>query len=214
MNAEDPLPAGEFGAWLREIRVALRDDLETEVACGTCVGCCVSSYHVTLRPQDAAARARIPAEFVVESPSLPAGHALLRYGAGGHCPMLRDGGCSIYAHRPQTCRTYDCRVLAAAGIGPGGPEKAVIAERVRRWRFTYATPEAQRAHDAVRAAAQFIRNDATSFPAGRAPVRPNDVAVAAIAAHELFLDAPVPESREAKRALAERVLAAFAGLVR
>lgn len=213
MNDADALPAGEFGAWLQAIRAALRDDLETEVACGTCVGCCVSSYHITLRPQDAAARARIPADVVVESASLPAGHALLRHDARGHCPMLRDGRCSIYAHRPQTCRTYDCRVLAAAGIGAGGPDKSVIDERVRRWRFSYATPAARRAHAAVRTAAQFIRNDATSFPPGRAPSRPNDVAVAALAAYELFLDVPLPESRDAKRALAERVLDAAARLV-
>lgn len=204
------LPAGEFGAWLHGIRAALRDDLDTEVACGTCVGCCVSRYHVTLRPGDAAARARVPAEFVVDSPSLPPGHALIRPRADGRCPMLRDNACTIYAMRPRTCRTYDCRVLAAAGIRAGGADKAVIDERVRRWRFAYADDDARRAHAAVRAAAQFIRNDATSFPPGRAPTRPNDVAVSALQCYELFLGAPVPESRDAKRALAERVLAACA----
>ena len=36
--------------------------------------------------------------------------------SAGHCPMLVDGRCSIYEHRPRTCRTYDCRVFPAAGL--------------------------------------------------------------------------------------------------
>ena len=31
-------------------------------------------------------------------------------------PDARYGGCSIYDHRPRTCRTFDCRVFAAAGV--------------------------------------------------------------------------------------------------
>jgi hypothetical protein len=210
MTNAPPLPAGEFAAWLDGIRAALRGDLDAAMPCGTCVGCCVSRYHVTLRPEDAAARARVPPEFLVESPALPPGHVLMRHDVHGRCPMLRDGACTIYAVRPRTCRTYDCRVLAAAGIPAGGPDKAVIDERVRRWRFDYAGEDARRTHAAVRAAAQFIRNDATSFPPVRAPVRPNDVAVVAIQAHELFLGGALPESRAAKGALAARVLAAAA----
>ena len=39
----------------------------------------------------------------------------------GRCPMLTDAGCSIYAHRPRTCRTFDCRVFTAAGLSPESP---------------------------------------------------------------------------------------------
>jgi Fe-S-cluster containining protein len=46
--------------------------------------------------------------------------------------MLVGGGCSIYEHRPRTCRTYDCRVFAAAKVEP---EQPLVAERVGRWEW-------------------------------------------------------------------------------
>ena len=33
--------------------------------------------------------------------------------------MLVDGRCSIYEHRPRTCRTYDCRIFTATGLDVG-----------------------------------------------------------------------------------------------
>jgi Fe-S-cluster containining protein len=207
MSASAPVDAGEFGAWLDEMRTALLEDRDTEVACGTCVGCCTSSLYIVLRPADARVLPHVPAEYVVESPRLPAGQRVMGYDARGHCPMLRDGKCTVYALRPQTCRTFDCRIFAAAGIDAGGPDKAPISTQARRWEFTYASEEARRAHAAIRAAAQFMRNDATSFPPGAAPSRPAEVAVAALQTYELFLDG-VPDSREEREALAHRVLAA------
>lgn len=205
MSAPDSLDAGEFGAWLAEMRAALRDDRDTEVACGTCVGCCTSALYIVLRPGDARMLPLVPAEYVVESPKLPPGHRAMGFDARGHCPMLRGGRCTVYALRPQTCRTFDCRVFAAAGIDAGGPDKAPITAQARRWTFTYASDEAQRAHVAIRAAAQFLRNDATSFPPGAAPSRHADVAIAALLTYELFLDG-VPESRAARERLAQRVI--------
>src|SRR6266513_948514 len=43
------------------------------------------------------------------------------------------------AHRPRTCRTYDCRVLPAAGIGIDPDDEGLIARRARR--FTFDFPE-------------------------------------------------------------------------
>mgnify|MGYP002783618191 CR=1 FL=1 len=200
-----PLAAGEFGAWLREIRLALRDDRDTDVACGSCTACCTSSYFVTLRPTDVAARRLVPTSLLVPAPGAPPGTLVMGYDARGHCPMLRDGRCSIYADRPQTCRTYDCRVYAAAGIGPGA-DKPAIGARVKQWEFAYASAEARREHEAVKRAAQFIRNDATSFPPGSAPSRPAEVAVAAVKAYEAFLGVEIPDDREGRRRLAERVV--------
>lgn len=202
----EQIPAGEFGAWLRAIRVALRDDGDADVACGDCTGCCTSSYFVTIRPEDADARRHIPPEFLVSSPGGPPGRYLMGYDERGHCRMLQDGRCSIYVHRPRTCRTYDCRVYVAAGLGPGD-QKSAIAARVRRWAFTYQDEGARRAHAAVRRAAQFMRDDATSFTAGCVPVRPSEVAVAALKVYEEFAGGCVPEDRAGKRRLAERVVA-------
>lgn len=204
-----PIAAGEFGAWLEGFRAAYRDDLDTDVACGDCSGCCTSSYVIVVRPHETEAARAIPAEYRMQDPNGPPGRQLVGYDARGHCPMLRAGRCSIYAHRPQTCRTYDCRVFAAAGIEPGGPERAAIAARTRRWRFEHADDDARRAHEAVRRAARFIRDDAPSF-GGRAPSRPSAIAITALLAYELFLQ-PVPVDADAKRALAARVLATAQG---
>jgi hypothetical protein len=206
MSAMPPADAGEFGAWLREMRAALRDDRDVDVACGTCVGCCTSSLYILLRPKDAPVLPHVPPEFLVESSRLPAGQRAMGYDARGHCPMLKNGACTVYALRPQTCRTFDCRVFAAAGIDAGGPDKAPITAQARRWTFTYASDDARRAHAAIRTAAQFMRNDATSFPPGTAPSRPADVAIAALQTYELFLDG-VPDDRREREELAHRVLA-------
>jgi hypothetical protein len=143
----------------------------------------MSSYHIPLRRQDAAAIERIPAQHLVQS---RAGQLHIQYRPDGLCPMLADGRCTIYVHRPQTCRDYDCRFFAAAGIEAGGPERSVINTRVRQWRFTYPTAADRRAHDAVLAAAAFLQNE-KHFPPGFAPTRPTGIAVLAVKAHGVFL---------------------------
>jgi hypothetical protein len=98
--------------------------------------------------------------------------------------MLRDGACSIYEHRPRTCRAYDCRVLAVAGVDPG-PSKPAIARRVARWEFTYDGAEDTLSADSVRAAAEFLASHAEELPDGVPP--PTQRAALAIEAHDLFL---------------------------
>jgi uncharacterized protein len=101
--------------------------------------------------------------------------------------MLRDNECSIYLGRPQTCRDYDCRVFAAAGVEPGGPDKVVINRRVRQWLFSYPTELDRTAHDAVRTTAAFIRTKRSSFPGQRAPMGPSGVSVLACESYRVFL---------------------------
>jgi Fe-S-cluster containining protein len=186
-NSINTVPAGPFGKWLAETRAALRGDGGTDVPCGDCVGCCVSSYFIPVRPQDARARAAIPVKWLVTPPNQP-GNLMMGHLDDGTCPMLSAGKCSIYADRPQTCRDYDCRVFAAAGIDAGGPEKHVINKRVREWRFSYESEDERRAHSAVLAASTFIREKGSSFPGGRAPTAPTGIAVLAIKAYGVFLD--------------------------
>jgi hypothetical protein len=64
----------------------------------------------------------------------------------------------------------------------------VIDRRVRQWRFTYPTPADRQAHDAVLAAASFIRHKRESFPANRAPTAPTGIAVLAVKAYGVFLE--------------------------
>jgi uncharacterized protein len=181
------IPAGAFGEWLSKARASLLGDCGADVLCGDCTGCCTSGYSVQLRPEDARARAAIPAEFVSRAPGFPSGHLTMRPLPDGTCPMLREGKCSIYAQRPQTCRDFDCRIFAAAGVDAGGAEKAAINRRVRQWQFTYPSETDKLAHDAVMAAASFIRNHPGCFTRP-VPSAPMGIAVLAIKCYALFLD--------------------------
>jgi hypothetical protein len=106
---------------------------------------------------------------------------VLGYDERGHCPMLVDGACSIYANRPRTCRTYDCRVFPAAGVELDDDAQAAIAERARRWRFDLSTEADRTLHAAVRAAASHVRD--RDGPATNATQR----AVLAVELHEAFV---------------------------
>ena len=76
------------------------------------------------------------------------------------------GGCSIYEDRPLTCRRYDCRLFAAAGVTAGGDEKAEVTRRVARWSFDFASEGDRAARDAIRAAAAFLGGHADLFDRG------------------------------------------------
>jgi Fe-S-cluster containining protein len=199
---ESHVAAGPFGEWLAQTRASLRGEGGTDVPCGDCVGCCVSSYFIPLRPADKQALAVIPADLLVIAPGQSHGHRMMGYREDGTCPMLNTGKCSIYQQRPQTCRDYDCRVFAAAGIDAGGADKHVINKRVHEWRFTYATDADRLAHNAVLAAATFIKNKRASFPGGRAPTAPTGIAVLAIKVYPLFLSSDSPSRSEADTATA------------
>ena len=193
--------AGSFGPWLAQTRAALRGEHGADVPCGDCVGCCVSAYFIPIRSRDAAARAAIPVKWLVRAPNQAPGDTMMGYLADGTCPMLAAKKCSIYPDRPQTCRDYDCRVFAAAGIEAGGAEKSTINQRVREWRFTYETEQARRDHEAVRATARFIRERDASFPHNRAPIAPTGIAVLALKSYGVYLD-------EAVRTLSNQEIAA------
>jgi len=183
--------AGPFTVWLAEFRASLKSDVGTDVPCGDCDGCCVSSYSILVRPTDTQALAAIPPDLLVDVPTLKAGIKAMGYLPNGKCPMLSGSKCSIYDRRPQTCRDYDCRIFAAAGIIAGGSDKAVINRRVHAWRFAYPTEADKRAHDAVQAAAKFIQMHKASFPGGRAPTVPSGIAVLAIKTYTVFLDSTI-----------------------
>lgn len=179
--------AGDFGAWLTAFTDTLTERMPADVPCGDCTACCTSSHFVNVGPDEVDARARIPEELLFPAPGLPAGHHLMGYDQHGHCPMLKDGACSIYDDRPIACRTYDCRVFAAAGTEPDGDEKALITLRVRRWRFDHPADDDVERHRAVTAAADFLREYPECFPDRRLP-RDADLAAVAVWVHELFMD--------------------------
>lgn len=188
-HPEDTLPAGNFSEWLQAMRTALAGDGGMDVACGDCVGCCTSSYYIKVRAKESRALLAIGPRYLDPEPTA-AGDRIMGYDAHGHCHMFRNGGCSIYADRPETCRAYDCRVFAAAGIAAGGDDKSVINERVSRWRFDYPSDIDRAEQRAVRAAANYLRQHPVRFPNGRVPSRPSDIAVLAVKTYRVFLDPP------------------------
>lgn len=198
----DTIAAGPFGAWLEEARESLLGVRGANVPCGDCVGCCVSSYFIPVRPEDREALDAIPARYLVHAPNEPRGQWLMGYREDGTCPMLSDNKCTIYGQRPQTCRDYDCRVFAASGIDAGGDDKSVINRRVRAWRFSYPSAADRAAHEAVKAAASFIADKRDRFPGGRAPTAPTGIAVLALKVYAVFLDPAIARKPDAEIALA------------
>lgn len=176
--------------------------------CDGCTSCCTSWQFVHIGPDETDTLAHIPAGWLFPAPRLPAGHVVLGYDEDGRCPMLSEAGCSIYEHRPRACRTYDCRVFAAAGVTPEARQEAV-AERARRWRFDYPADDDRRRHEAVRRAASFLRLHPDAIPEGATAANPTQLAALAVAAHEVFM--PVPGTSEPPDPDPETVRAALAG---
>jgi uncharacterized protein len=180
-----PLEAGEFGAWLAATRRALRHEADAGVPCGDCCACCSTSHFVHIGPDEAETLAEVPGELLFAAPGMPAGHVVLPFDARGRCPLLDEGGrCTIYAQRPLTCRTYDCRVFAAAGLDADREE---ITARALRWRFTCPAPEDSALQAAVAAAAHWISAHAAAFPGGAVPDDPAQLAVLAVRVAGVFV---------------------------
>lgn len=173
-------PAGAFGAWLDAMQAVLRGQQDADVPCDGCVGCCVSSYPIPLRPDDRVALANVPDRYL----QLPVGPGTARMGyrEDGSCPMLRASQCTIYADRPRTCRDYDCRIYAATNLLPDG-DRPVIQERVREWRFDFTSLAERTNSEALQRAAHFIRSNAELFPPG---LRAHSAAVAAVLAVKVW----------------------------
>jgi hypothetical protein len=191
-----PLPAGRFSTWLTEVQAAIDGGGTSDVPCDGCTACCTSSQFVHIGPDESDALARIPPALLFPAPGAPPGHVLLGYDRAGRCPMLREHGCSIYEHRPRTCRTYDCRIFPATGLDlDDDPDKAAIAARAGRWRFSAPTDAERHLRGAVQAAAAHLRDHPDALPGHAGRPSTTQLAVLAVEVHEAFLrrnaDGPV-----------------------
>jgi Fe-S-cluster containining protein len=191
-GGDGELAAGDFAAWVADMQRALRGQGSTQVPCGSCTACCTSSQFVHIGPDETATLAHIPSGLLFPAPRLPRGHVLLGYDKHGHCPLVRDNGCSIYEHRPKACRTYDCRVFPATGTRVDGPDKARLAEQAQRWRFSFANQADRAKHQAACAAATFLVEHAKELPEGAVPSTAAELAVLALGIHDLFLRVEQP----------------------
>jgi len=181
----ETIDAGPFATWLVATDAAISAQEETQVPCGGCTACCTSSQFVYVGPGELDTIAHIPAALLFPAPGLPAGHYVLGYDEEGRCPMLVDGGCSIYEHRPRACRVYDCRVMAAAGVEPDLPEQEDLAARVRQWSFGHPSATDRVLHEAVRAAARYLGAHHHQLPV---PPNAPQLAALAVEVHRCFVD--------------------------
>jgi len=167
----------------------LRADADADVPCEGCTACCTSSQFVHIAPDETDALRHIPPELLFPAPRRPPGHVLLGYDERGRCPMLVDGACSIYAHRPRTCRAYDCRIFTATDLPVDDDAVPAIAERVAQWRFRTDDARSSARLAATRAAATYLTEHAAELPRGAVPPYPPQLAVVALEVHDLFLEA-------------------------
>jgi len=154
------------------------------VPCGACNACCRTRHVIHVRPEERRTLSRIPRRALLPAPGLPPGNLVIGYDGEGRCPLLVEGRCTIYADRPLACRTFDCRIYAAAGIEADCDD---IAGQVERWRFSYPSDDDRNRHAAVEAATAYISSHPECFSSAAASREPLRTAVLAIAVHELFL---------------------------
>ncbi len=182
------LEAGNFSAWLHTTRKALVINSGIDVACGDCIGCCSSSYFIHIGADESESLSKIPDQLLFPAPGQPAGNVLMGYDELGRCPMLIDSKCSIYDHRPLTCKTYDCRVFTATGLPAGGDEKVFLNEQIKCWQFDYPTGQARNEQAALLVTVEFLHDHANSFPDNFIPNNTTQLAILAIKVYEVFLN--------------------------
>lgn len=175
----------KFSSWLNDFTGALKGEGNGQVPCGECTACCTSSYFIHIKPTDRDSINHIPKELMFSAPRLPKGHYILGFDEKGHCPMLKEGKCSIYDHRPETCRQYDCRVFAATGIFPD--DKPQIFEKAKSWEFEISSPEDEEMFGAIQTASKFIIKNQYLFPKQFFPGNTTQQAVWAIRIYSEFL---------------------------
>jgi len=143
---------------------------------------------IHIKPEETQAIQRTPRALLFPAPGLPKGHVLMGYSDKGHCPMLVDDECSIYEHRPQTCRDYDCRIFAATGVSVDEQTQAEIAHRVKAWEFHYESEASREEHRIVKQAAAFLQENRDLFPQGSLPGYPVQLAAFAVRIYRIFSD--------------------------
>jgi Fe-S-cluster containining protein len=183
------VPAGGFSEWLRGTEALLRSgDGAADVPCGSCKGCCRSAMFIHIKPDETQTIRRIPRGLLFPAPGLPKGHVLMGYDDKGRCPMLTGNVCSIYEHRPQTCRDYDCRVFAATGVSVDEQAQPEISDRVKAWVFDYESEPSSEEHAILKEAAAFLQKNRDLFPQGTLPSYPVQLAALAVRIHRLFCE--------------------------
>ena len=98
----------------------------SDVPCGSCTRCC-EILTPFLTPEEVSS-GRYPLSLIqpdknmiLENPNVGPLAAMFKKSPTGGCSMFIDGQCSIYDHRPRSCRQFDCR-------SAGHPETNKVAK--------------------------------------------------------------------------------------
>ncbi len=187
MNKNPQLHAGPFSLWLRRMRTALVHETGMDVPCATCNACCRASYFIHIRSKEKETIRHIPKKILFPAPRSAQGDVLLGYNEHGHCPMLIDNRCSVYGHRPITCRTYDCRIFSAAGLSADDNDISMRSREIPQWRFSYPNPLDLRQHSAVKAAGRFLQQHGRELPDELVPANAIQLALLSIKVYDVFM---------------------------
>jgi len=178
--------AGKFSVWLEALKGSLEGRNSVNVPCGECIGCCTSSYFIHIKPTDIETLKYISKNIRFPAPNLPKGHYILGYDKNGHCPMFKQGKCSIYDFRPETCRQYDCRIYPATGLSLENDDNHLIFEQSKNWKFDVSSDYDLEAFHAVKSATQFIIEKKEYFPYNLIPGNKPEQAIFAICISDIF----------------------------
>ena len=101
----------------------------TETLCTQCGLCCDGSLFADVELAGRKEAVRLEAMGIEIEEDESSGAQLLQ-----PCTALRGRRCTIYEHRPQCCRTFECRLLQEVRRGAVGVEQAKeqIAEALKR----------------------------------------------------------------------------------
>jgi len=141
---------------------------------------------IHIAPEETKTIQRIPRALLFAAPGRPKGHLLMGYSDKGHCPMLVENKCSIYEDRPQTCRSYDCRLFAATGFPVDQKAQPEIAQRAKAWVFDFESEDSRKELRTVKEAATFLQQHRDLFPPNSLPSHPAQLAAIAVRIHKLF----------------------------
>lgn len=152
------IQAAPFSDWLKMTQKAISNSAEAKVPCGDCSACCTSAFFIAVRKDETITLGKIPEDLLNEIPGIPDLY-YLGFNELGHCHLLVDGLCSIYDHRPHSCRTFDCRVYTATGINLDKENNSPINIRINEWQFSYPTQNDRIQHENLLKAVSILKNN-------------------------------------------------------
>lgn len=147
-------------------RLAAGERFEAKVPCNGCTACCYFSK-VGVDPAQERAEDLAHLDLVADPEPQYPGALVLRKRADGACIHLGPDGCTVRAHRPHVCRTYDCRLSSGTGMaiqyGDGShtsphwvPAQHTREERMQAFALVMGAQEYQQSHPGISQPAEEI----------------------------------------------------------